>query len=277
MNLLIADDEKAIRQGMMSLPWEDIGINQVFEAENGIQAKAVLHEKVVDIVISDIKMPGMTGLELAEYIKEYDLDTVIILLTGFSDFCYAQEAIRYNVVDYMLKPLRPRDIMNTVARSGERLKQIRYQEKVVRQYEREADSVDLSNQIRHHFRDTNPQTKMILQDMSKNFTQDISLNSMAEKYHFSVAYLSRMIRKETGFSFSEMLVSMRLTEAVQQLEDEKVKIGQVAEKSGFSDYRYFSQVFKKTLGCSPGEYRRSGDKQRIYGLKSMLEMTREKK
>ena len=121
MNLLVADDEMAIRRGMLSLPWTSIGIEEVYEAENGLQAKDILRQKRVDIIISDIKMPGLTGLELAEYVKEYDLDTAVILLTGFSDFSYAQKAIRNEVFDYMLKPLRPKDILETVSGVMKRL------------------------------------------------------------------------------------------------------------------------------------------------------------
>lgn len=145
MNLLVADDEMAIRRGMLSLPWTSIGIEEVYEAENGLQAKDILRQKRVDIIISDIKMPGLTGLELAEYVKEYDLDTAVILLTGFSDFSYAQKAIRNEVFDYMLKPLRPKDILETVSGVMKRLEQRRYQKNVVRRYETDADSVDLGD------------------------------------------------------------------------------------------------------------------------------------
>lgn len=277
MRLLIADDEIAIRRGLVSLPWREIGIERVYEAENGILAKEILQNESVDIVISDIKMPGMTGLELAEYVNDYNLDTAVILLTGFSDFSYAQNAIRNGVADYMLKPLRPNDILRTVSDIIRRLEQQRYQEKVVRQYEREANSVDLGTQISHHFRGVNEQTAEILQDMAKHFTQDISLNSMAEKYHFSAAYLSRMIRKETGFSFSELLIGMRLMEAALYLKDDKIKIGLIGEKAGFKDYRYFSQVFKKVFCVSPGEFRKGSDGHRRYRIKSILEMMQEKK
>lgn len=277
MNLLIADDEMAIRKGMLSLPWETIGIEQVYEAENGLQAREILQREKVDIIISDIRMPGLTGLDLAAYVKEDDLDAAVILLTGFSDFSYAQKAIRNEVFDYMLKPLRPKDILDTVSGVMKRLEQRRYQEKVVRQYETDTDSVNLGAQIQRQFRGVNEQCMEILQEMARGFTQDISLNSMAEKYHFSPAYLSRMIKKETGYSFSDLLNSMRLAEAAWLLKEDKVKIGMVCEKAGFRDSRYFSQVFKKAFGCCPGEFRKHAGEQKNYRIKGILDLIQENK
>lgn len=75
MRLLIADDEKNIRNGLLSLPWNTIGIQKVYQAENGLEALKILEEKQIDIVISDIKMPGLSGLELAEFVQKNSLDT----------------------------------------------------------------------------------------------------------------------------------------------------------------------------------------------------------
>ena len=277
MKLLIADDERAIREGIASLPWEEIGINQVYEVENGILAKEILQKFPIDIVISDIKMPGITGLEIAQYVKEYNLDTAMVLLTGFSDFEFAQHAIRSEVMDYMLKPVRAQEIMDTVLAASERLKQRRYKAKVVRQYERDADIVDLSEQLQYHFRGMNKPTMKILQDMATGFTHEISLNSIARKYHFSVGYLSRMIKKETGYSFSDILVSMRLFEAMLLLKENEVKVGFIGERVGFKDSRYFSQIFKKIFACTLSEYRKNIELQRGYSIKRILEIMQEKK
>lgn len=271
MRLLIADDEKNIRNGLLSLPWNTIGIQKVYQAENGLEALKILEEKQIDIVISDIKMPGLSGLELAEFVQKNSLDTAVVLLTGFSEFEYAQRALRNGVLDYMLKPLRPRDILTTVLRVKEALEKRRYKEKVVEQYEGAASSKDYQEQISWHFRNVNEQAMEILRDMAQNFSQGVSLNSLAEKYHYSVAYLSRMIKKETGFSFSEILNSIRLAQAAEFLQKDCGKISMAGEMAGFSDQKYFSQVFKKAFGVSPGEFRKQEETQ-LYSIIDILHL-----
>ncbi|MEE0810000.1 response regulator transcription factor [Blautia sp.] len=271
MRLLIADDEKNIRNGLLSLPWNTIGIQKVYQAENGLEALKILEEKQIDIVISDIKMPGLSGLELAEFVQKNSLDTAVVLLTGFSEFEYAQKALRNGVLDYMLKPLRPKDILATVLKVKETLEKRRYKEKVVERYEGAANSRDYQEQISWHFRGVNEQAMEILKDVAQNFSQGVSLNSLAEKYHYSVAYLSRMIKKETGFSFSEILNSIRLAQAAELLQKDCGKISMAGEMAGFSDQKYFSQVFKKAFGVSPGEFRKQEETQ-LYSIIDILHL-----
>ena len=228
-------------------------------------------KKQIDIVISDIKMPGLSGLELAEFVQKNSLDTAVVLLTGFSEFEYAQKALRNGVLDYMLKPLRPKDILATVLKVKETLEKRRYKEKVVERYEGAANSRDYQEQISWHFRGVNEQAMEILKDVAQNFSQGVSLNSLAEKYHYSVAYLSRMIKKETGFSFSEILNSIRLAQAAELLQKDCGKISMAGEMAGFSDQKYFSQVFKKAFGVSPGEFRKQEETQ-LYSIIDILHL-----
>lgn len=95
MKLLIADDEKNIRNGLLSLPWNTIGIDQTYQAENGLEALEILKKKRIDIVISDIKMPGLSGLELAEYVSKNNLDTAVVLL-----WSYVKKKYKLNVPNF---------------------------------------------------------------------------------------------------------------------------------------------------------------------------------
>ncbi len=268
MKLLIADDEVLIRKGLLSLPWDSIGITEVCFAENGIETKNILLENHIDILLSDIRMPGMTGLEVASLVSQYSLDTAVILLTGFSEFEYAREAIKCNVYDYILKPLRPKDILATVARTRERLERQRYQNQVVRKHEEKMGIFDTLTQIQNCFEDCNPQVKEMLDFIGSNFDQDITLNCLAKRYHFSVTYVSKLFKKETGYAFSDILTGIRLMNAVEMLLMDRVKICIICDKIGFKDQRYFSQVFRKVFGCTPGDYKKNP--KRIK-LKEILE------
>ena len=102
--VMVADDEPLMRKAMVSLTnWHELGCEVVYTAENGQQVMENLKEIKPDILITDIKMPGKDGIEIARYIWEEKLPIKIILLTAYADFSYAQSAVKYNVVDYVTK------------------------------------------------------------------------------------------------------------------------------------------------------------------------------
>lgn len=108
-NVLIVDDEKIEREGLKYLLSREEGERTVFEAANGKQALQVLRSEDIQLLLTDIKMPHMTGLELSKKAKEENPNLQIIIFSGFSDFTFAQEAIRYGVTEYILKPVNPDD------------------------------------------------------------------------------------------------------------------------------------------------------------------------
>ncbi len=119
---LIVDDEPFIRQGLRVLiDWEKYGYEIVDEAENGIKAIEKIKEKDIDLVITDIKMPEMDGLELIEYVyKSIKRKVNFIVLSGYCEFEYARKAIRYNVQDYILKPIQREELINSLGKIQEK-------------------------------------------------------------------------------------------------------------------------------------------------------------
>ena len=277
MTLLIADDEFIIRKGLMSLKWDTIGINEILCAENGIEARKILKENNIDILITDIKMPGLTGLELAEYIKSNSKNTRIVLLSGFSDFEYARSAIRSNVIEYLLKPIKPNELLKTVKLIVKEIEAINYKNKLINEFENMSLSMSLTEQILHSFRQSNDTVLEILKYMSENYMHDISLSSISEKYHFSSIHLSRLIKKETQYSYIDILTGIRMLNALSFFRNTKDKVNIVCEKIGLNDQRYFSQIFKKTFGFTPIEYRKSNELHKDYSLKELLDMMCENK
>lgn len=112
LKVLLVDDEPFILQGLKLLvDWEKEGFRIAGTAANGMEALAFLKKEKVDLVIADIKMPQMTGLELLEHIrKEKISDAYFVILSGYAEFSFAQQAMQNDCTDYLLKPV---DNMNT--------------------------------------------------------------------------------------------------------------------------------------------------------------------
>lgn len=272
MTLLIADDESVIRKGLLSLNWSKLGIDTVLDAQNGVEAKQYLKEYDVDILVSDIKMPGLSGLELSEYIQETSANTAVILLTGFREFQYAQQAVRNQVFDYLIKPVEPDGLMSAVAAAKCRIEQQKYKTQVIKEYEGNVGNYTTTEMILHNFRDLDAQVFNILTFIAQNYQEDITLNTLTEKYHFTTVYLCRLIKKETGYSFVDILTCIRLLNALDLLKEKQYKIQVVCDKVGFKDQRYFSQVFRKVFGCNPGKYRKQKDLGKKYSFMELLEL-----
>ncbi|KRE44938.1 response regulator [Paenibacillus sp. Soil522] len=115
--LLIVDDEAhVVDRFSTTIDWKAVGVEQVFKAYSGLEALALLRQFSIDIVITDIKMPGMTGLQLIAEVRRLWPKTKCILLSGYSDFNYAKEAILYQTEDYLLKPVKEEDLLTAVKR-----------------------------------------------------------------------------------------------------------------------------------------------------------------
>lgn len=127
-NVLIVDDEKIEREGLKYLLSREEGERTVFEAANGKQALQVLRSEDIQLLLTDIKMPHMTGLELSKKAKEENPNLQIIIFSGFSDFTFAQEAIRYGVTEYILKPVNPDDFHKVLERAESEISKRRKKE-----------------------------------------------------------------------------------------------------------------------------------------------------
>ena len=124
LSVFLVDDEKIIRTGMKKLyNWEESGFVIAGEAENGRDALPLIESLSPDLVITDLKMPFCDGITLAEKIKEILPLTKVIILTGYDEFDYAKQAIRAGVFDFLLKPISPKELDETLARLKQELKE----------------------------------------------------------------------------------------------------------------------------------------------------------
>ncbi|MEI3229375.1 MAG: response regulator [Lachnospiraceae bacterium] len=238
-NVLIADDETWVIFGLKrmieksGLPFRVIG-----ETNDGVTTLEEVEKKKPDVLFSDIRMPGYTGLELLEHIQEKKLDVKVVFVSGYAEFTYAQKALSLGAVDYLLKPIKP-DMMTTVLKKLEVKLAGKVQEEVIEQKEEKV-----------------PVIEQIITEIQEHYTENITLTELAKKYGISVGYLSSLIKENVGLSYSDYVTARRIQKAKELLEDERLSMEQIAEQTGFRDHFYFIKVFKKHTGITPGKYRK---------------------
>lgn len=113
--LILAEDEEDVREGIIAqIDWEQYGFEVVEQAENGREAAEAVDRHMPDVVVTDIQMPFMNGLQLAEWIRSRHPNTKIIILTGFDEFEYAQKAIKLQIDEYILKPFSSQELIDVL-------------------------------------------------------------------------------------------------------------------------------------------------------------------
>jgi two-component system response regulator YesN len=123
--LVVADDEPKIRRGIESiLNWHEFNIDIVGEAEDGEIALEVIKEKKPDIILLDINMPFLNGLNLLQKLKDINNRSIVIIISGYDDFLYAQKALQFNVFDYILKPVNKKSMEEIITKAVDKLNKI---------------------------------------------------------------------------------------------------------------------------------------------------------
>ena len=257
--IVIADDEQMIRQGLLSLEWEANGMKVVGVAKNGIEAEEFIDSQVFDILLTDIKMPGMGGLDLAEHLRQANPKAKVILLSGYSEFAYAQQAISLGVYGYILKPSTPKEIIEYVKGACEEIAKEKKKEQGISQMKNRLESyeevIGAREAVEENKKDTDIQD--ILQYIYSHYEENLTLSMLAGQFYFSTVYMSCYIKRYTGHTFLEILTSVRMYHAAKLLKETKLKNREIGMRIGVPDERYFGQVFKKTYGITPYEYRKS--------------------
>lgn len=176
LKVLIADDEQKVCQLICNLvDWESLGFEIIGVANDGVSAYKFVEEHAVDLLISDIRMPGCDGLELIQKTKMLYPSIHIVIISGYSQFEYAQSAIRYGVEDYLLKPIRKKDLIATLTKISEK-------------YKEEIKDVEKWQDIQKRLEENEKKVKRsLLEDILKRpekFGGFFSLEKINTEYHY---------------------------------------------------------------------------------------------
>lgn len=247
--LLIVDDEEDIRRGLAELfPWEEIGYVVSGTAQNGKQALQQVREGEVDVVFCDIRMPVMSGVELARAISEEHRHVAIVFLSAYKDFSYAQQALKYGVRDYVLKPTNFADIRSVFRR-------------LKREMDREFSAAPKEPVIpgeRETTIGTAKRADCVISAIKSYVERDYAratLKGAARIVQMNPQYVSRFFKEKTGENFNAFLRRIKMAKAAQLLQDVDYLIYDVSEIVGYSNPKNFTRLFKKHFGVTPQHYK----------------------
>ena len=242
MRVMVVEDEEMIRKGIvMAVDWAALDCIVVGEAANGEQALAVAEDCQPTLIITDLKMPKMDGLEMISRLREAGCEAYVIILTAYDSFTYAQTAIRLGAVDFLLKPFHDGDLENAV---------LALQKKIAGQ--KKSADVQLP-ELRSGAKSRYVQEAMDY--IGKNCADaGLSIGQVAAGLGLSEGHLSHLFKKETGLTVGSYLTRCRMQRAMGLLKEGKLRVYEVAEAVGYKDITYFSGTFKKLTGMSPTEY-----------------------
>lgn len=269
VKVMIIDDEEIIREGLKkTVDWEEMDCAIVGEAEDGESGCRAALSLKPDLIFTDIRMPGLDGLAMIARLREMKLPCKVIILTGFRDFEYAQEAIRHGAYRFLLKPVRTEDLTLAIREAVKEIKAARSKDEIFNHLEKRVkeyygiEQTDTDNAAgRGKGGDISGNPKYLvgkaLSYIKANYAGDISLKTVSDEIYVSTWYLSKLLRKETGDNFINILNRIRVENAKKLLLDPKYKIYEIANAVGYTDVPYFTKTFKKITGLTPMEYKNS--------------------
>ncbi len=245
MKVLIVDDEQIICEsikadfGRMDHPWA----YQVFTAQSVTAAQEIYYREEPDFVVTDINMPGGSGLILVSEIHKHNPGCAILVLSAYDDFEYVRNAFTMGAWDYILKPLAFSEFENCVRRLAEKAAI-------------ENDAAGQGQNAGYVEKKAVFGIEDVVQYISQHVGEKLSASEMARKMAVSYSGFGKLFREHTGKSFSSYLLWYRMERAKEYLENSPMKIKQVASKVGYRDNpQHFSRDFTRQAGVTPKEYR----------------------
>ncbi len=237
---VVIDDEYFIRTGFkFLLDWEKLRMEIAGQASDGEQGLELVKELCPDVVFLDIKMPKMDGLTMLKKLREEQNETLVIIMSGYAEFSYAQKAIDYGVYKYLTKPINTDELEQIITKIVSRLDE----------QQPEVEYSGIPDAVRE-----------LIETVEKNLSSDIKLNTIADQLHMDAIYLGRLFKKSMGIGFKDYVVQKRMERAQQLIRKTNLPISEIAEKVGYREENYFRMSFKRFCGCSPREYKRQIDK-----------------
>ena len=270
--IIIADDEPMVCDLIQRLlvPMEEIKIVAV--ASDGNEVIQLYHKHRPDMILTDVRMPGMDGLTMLHQLHEISPRVIVIILSAYSNFDYARQALQHGAFEYLLKPVDENALRDTVHRA-ELFLDSQYREKEnlskikreLNKLQEELATIHNQNQEELPGIECSPPILMAIQYLHDNFSENITLNRVADHVFLNRTYLSELFKTEVGSGFTKYLTNLRIQKAKTLLLVPSLKINEISHMVGFINASYFMKTFKDITGCTPQEFRSKIIEQRKGG------------
>lgn len=245
--VIVAEDEKIIRNMLVEFintNIEDFHVEESFS--DGKEAIEYIKHNHIDVVITDICMIEVSGIELAKYIYDHELPIKVIIISGYRDFSYAQQAIKYNVSNYLTKPTSPLDLNSALIK-----------------IKNELNDEKLSDTSRPTVSHKEKNEEISVNDLiiekaclyiSENLSKDIAMIDVADYVHLSTSHFGKIFRKNIQMGFSNYLTKVRMDKAIELLKEGRHKVVDISKMVGYQNCNYFIKNFKDYTGYTPKKY-----------------------
>lgn len=246
--VIVIDDETLVRRGIvMETDWQALDCMVVAEADNGIEGLEAIRKYHPDLLICDIRMPKMDGIEMLKELRAEGNDVSVIFLTAYSEFSYAQSALKLLASDYLLKPFGDGELEQAVSNALEKRK--RTQEKLENSKEEPLPELVLNKG------DKSKYVMAAVDYISAHYGDpELCVAQIAEHLGISEGHLSHTFKRETDYTVAAYITRVRMRTAMKLLNDCRNKVYEVAEQVGYRDVAHFSSSFKRIVGVTPSEY-----------------------
>ena len=245
VRLLIAEDEDNIRDGIADHIRQNARyIDEIYSVSNGQEAMDCLLHLLPQLMLLDIQMPLKDGISVLEEATAAGVCPRTVILSGHGDFQYAQQAIHYNVEDYLLKPCRASEMLEKLDGMAREIKN--NQNAAAPRAVGSKEPAQTGNKL----------VTEAMEYIRQQYHSDINLTSVADEVGITPSYLSSLFTNHLACGFVDYLNKIRIDHACTYFANTRLKTYEVAYKVGFRGEKYFSSVFKKVMGMTPSEYRK---------------------
>ena len=239
--VILVDDEYWTLQGLQTMfGWERYGYEVCGTFESAMQALEAITALQPDLVLTDIRMPVISGLDLIHLSHERGVFPVFVVISGYSEFEYARNALKEGAFDYLLKPVSYEDADALLQRLAEHFSS-----------GQEPDEKPLTVHT------DNAQLNDLLQYVHRHYNESLKLKELARQFYMNPTYCSEVFNKKTGMSFSNYVNQLRINKSCALLCHTDLTMNEIAQQSGFVDCTHFYKTFKSIKGESPLQYRKA--------------------